>query len=68
MEITNNGEVVAVLSPPSESRFAGMKVRRATQSLPPPITTMPPLPDGVASWTEDFLKMRNEARQQELEL
>jgi prevent-host-death family protein len=56
MEITNNGEVVAVLSPPSESRFAGMKVRRATQPLPPPITTV------------DFLNMRNEARQEELEL
>jgi len=68
MEITNNGEVVAVLSPPSDSAFAGMKVRRATQPLPPPITTMPPLPDGVASWTEDFLNFRNEERQQELEL
>ncbi len=68
MEITNNGEVVAVLSPPSESRFAGMKVRRATQPLPPPITTMPPLPDGVTSWTEDFLNFRNAERQKELEL
>lgn len=68
MEITNNGELVAILSPPGESAFAGMKVRRAKHPLPPPITTMPPLPEGVASWTEDFLNFRNEERQRELEL
>lgn len=68
MEITNNGEVVAILSPPSDSAFAGMRVRRATQPLPAPITTMSPLPDGVESWTEDFLNFRNEERRRDLEL
>ena len=61
MEITNNGEVVAVLSPPSSDVYNGFKVRRATRPLPlEPL--LPPVPEGEMTGSELILLMREEDR------
>ncbi|MEN9710657.1 MAG: hypothetical protein RL441_649 [Actinomycetota bacterium] len=62
MEITNNGEVVAVLSPPSSDVYNGFKVRRARKPLPDllPLST---LPSGAARFSATINQMREEDRQ-----
>lgn len=67
MEITNNGEVVAVLSPPSADMYNGFKVRRATRPLPlEPL--LPPVPEGEMTGSELILLMREEEREKERQL
>ena len=64
MEITNNGEVVAILSPPAPSAYNGFKVRRATRPLPlEPL--LPPVPEGEMTASELILLMREEDREKE---
>jgi hypothetical protein len=61
MEITNNGEVVAVLSPPPSDVLSGFKVRRATRPIPmQPL--LPPVSDGEMTASELILLMREEDR------
>lgn len=62
MEITNHGEVVAVLSPPSSDVYNGFKVRRARKPLPDrlPLST---LPSGAAPFSATINQMREEDRQ-----
>ena len=61
MEITNNGEVVAILSPPTPDAFNGFKVRRATKRLPFPSALLP-LKPGEKPFSETINEMREEDR------